>query len=420
MRPLCLFEFTVAIGLLLGHPGIVSALEVETDFEGASVRVISADATTQEVQFMPGGEAARGWPCWWYFRVTGLEASRPLALRLSGSDAVTHVPGRPPGKPLASSWAMPDQASYSLDGKTWVHTAPGVKQPDGRMLYVVPVVEGKASVLVAWGPPYPPSRAMDFVSQMGREHRMAEEMELCRSREGRSVPMLRVSEGDRVPERRFGIWVHARQHAWESGASWVCQGFTEWLLSDDLEAAWLRQNAEIYIVPIMDVDNAATGNGGKDALPQDHNRDWSEKPNWNEVAAAQRILSGLIAEGRLDLFLDLHNPAPNDKKTFFFAPAMELLKDQAKIRQAAFLKLAREQIEPVMPMLAEPKITSSGYHPLWRQISGNWVQANGNPHTVALCLETSWNTERSTTEGYRKVGEGLGKAVRAFVETVPR
>ena len=26
-------------------------------------------------------------------------------------------------------------------------------------------------------------------------------------------------------------------------------------------------------VPIMDLDNTATGNGDKDALPQDHNRD---------------------------------------------------------------------------------------------------------------------------------------------------
>ena len=68
----------------------------------------------------------------------------------------------------------------------------------------------------------------------------------------------------------------------------MAQGFAEWLLSDAADAAWLRQHAEIFIVPIMDVDNTATGNGGKDAQPQDHNRDWSPQPHWNEIIAAQR------------------------------------------------------------------------------------------------------------------------------------
>src|SRR5438477_533546 len=67
------------------------------------------------------------------------------------------------------------------------------------------------------------------------------------------------------------IWIQARQHAWESGASWVARGLLEWLLSEDADAIWLRHHAEVFVVPIMDVDNAATGNGGKEADPRDHN-----------------------------------------------------------------------------------------------------------------------------------------------------
>lgn len=410
----------ILVGVMLiwtvGMNGSAKALEVETDFEGASVRVLGMDPAANEVSFMPGGQAERGWPCWWFFRVTGVDAGRPLILKLAGSDAVVKPgTGGPMTKPLSSSWAMPERASWSVDGKTWRHTPAGKKQADGQIVYEVPSTPGAGRVLVAWGPPYPPSKAAEWVQKLGAEHRMAEEMELCRSREGRRVPMLRISEGDRVPERRFGVWVHARQHAWESGSSWVCQGFVEWLMSEDVDAAWVRQNAEIFVVPVMDVDNAATGNGGKDALPQDHNRDWSEKPNWNEVAAAQKILRGLIAEGRLDLFLDLHNPAPGDHKAFFYAPANELLKPEAKELQASFLKLAMAEIQPVMPMLPGPKITAAGYHPLWRQISGNWVQANGNPKTVALCLETPWNIAQSTTEGYQKVGAALARAARKYL-----
>jgi hypothetical protein len=411
--------------VLLGWAAGAEALEVEADFEGASVRVLERQVESQTIRFMPGGEAARGWPCWWSFRVSGLRPAEPLVLRLVPSDAVLPAEGAALQKPLAPGWAMPDRATYSRDGKVWQHTAPGEKK-DGEMIYTIPPVlseagagagPGAGAVLVAWGPPYPPSRAVNYVAEAGKEQRLAQEMELCRSREGRSVPLLRVSEGDRVPERRFGIWVQARQHAWESGSSWVWEGFTDWIVSEEPEATWLRQHAEIYLVPIMDVDNTATGNGGKDALPHDHNRDWSEKPNWNEVAAAQRILRSLAAEGRLDVFLDLHNPAPGDKKAFYFAGPPELLQPAARAGREEFLKLSKEEITPVMPMLDAPRITGPGYHRLWRQISGQWVNANGNAHTLALCLETPWNTEHSTVAGYKGVGQGLARAVQRYLST---
>lgn len=229
--------------------------------------------------------------------------------------------------------------------------------------------------------------------------------------------MLHVRQGELPSEQRFGVWVQARQHAWESGSSWVAQGFAEWLLSDEAEASWLREHAEVFVVPIMDIDNTAAGNGGKDALPQDHNRDWSPKPHWNEVQAAQRKVAELVAEQRMDVFLDLHNPAPGDPTFFYILPA-ELLKEPARALRDRFIELAYERIsraEPRIPMSSRPKLTGANYHPLWRQISSNWVNMHGNEHTVSLCLETGWNFTHSTTEGYRAVGRNLAAAVQAYL-----
>ena len=278
-----------------------------------------------------------------------------------------------------------------------------------------------ASILMAWGPPYTPTTATAFVKAMSERSPHAIANELCRSREGRSVPMLHVQEGDRTQEQRFGVWVQARQHAWECGSSWVAQGFAEWLLSDDADAAWLRQHAEIFLVPIMDVDNTATGNGGKNAQPQDHNRDWSAQPHWNEVLAAQKQVSGLIREGRMDVFLDLHNPAPGDP-TFFYILESSALKEPMIGLRDRFIELAYgriNKIKPLIPMSNKPKTTGPAYHPLWREISANWVSMNGNPHTVSLCLETIWNYKNSTTEGYRAVGANLAAAVREYLAERP-
>ena len=66
-----------------------------------------------------------------------------------------------------------------------------------------------------------------------------------------------------------------------------------------------------------------------------------------------------------------------------------------------------------------PKTTGASYHPLWREISANWVSMNGNPSTVSLCLETIWNYKNSTPTGYRAVGANLAAAVREYLSERP-
>ncbi|QDU38511.1 Zinc carboxypeptidase [Maioricimonas rarisocia] len=402
-----------ALVALTARESVAKPLTVASDFEGASVRVLDINQDARSIAFMPGGDPSRGWPCWWYFRIEGIAPGETVTLRLQGSIAA--IGNR---KPLSASWAMPARATWSDDGEIWHQTDKGERDGD----WMVYTVRAKGeSVYVAWGPPFTPATARTLVDRLSEASPHATAEELCRSRDGRSVPMLCVSEGDRPSSQRFGVWVQARQHAWESGSSWVARGFAEWLLSDDPQATWLRQHAEISIVPVMDVDNTASGNGGKNALPHDHNRDWSDQPHWNEVAAAQENVRSLIEQGRMDVFLDLHNPAPGDP-TFFYVLPRELLREQAADLRDRFIELAYGEISsirPMVPMSNTPKVTGPRYHPLWKQISSNWVAMNGNPHTVSLCLETIWNSQRSTPAGYRGVGAALAAAVSRFLAEQP-
>lgn len=389
------------------------SIRVASDFEGASVRVLKIDQASRSVSFMPGGDPERGWPCWWYFRVEGVTPGEAITLRLHGSLAAI---GKQ--KPLSASWAMPKYATYSTDGKTWQHSEAGRRENEWMIYRIQPDAK---SVFVAWGPPYTPATAIAFVRKMGEESPHATATELCRSRQDRSVPMLHIKEGDRTEQQRFGVWVQARQHAWESGSSWVAQGFAKWVLSDDEQAKWLRQHAEIFIVPIMDIDNTATGNGGKNAVPHDHNRDWSDKPHWHEVRAAQQKVMDFVDEGRMDVFLDLHNPAPGDPSFFYVLPR-ELLQEPMLSLRDQFIDLAYSRIskiKPLIPMSSKPKVTGSNYHPLWKQISTNWVSMQGNPHTVSLCLETIWNSKNSTATGYQAVGASLATAVQDYLSQRP-
>lgn len=386
--------------VLLFAPSAVHAqndLKVSSDFPGGSARVESIDQQSRTITLLPFPHKDRGFICWWYLKVEGIQPGETLTLDVGGG-----------------VWATPDQASYSLDNKTWKLSSPGKRAKD-RITYQIKV-DGKEAWF-AWGPPFVLQHANDLVQRTAKDSPHAVAFELCKSNGGRIVPALKVSQAGVKDEERLGVWVQARQHAWEAGSSWVGKGFVDWLVSNDPAAEALRKKAVVYIVPIMDVDNVETGAGGKNQKPHDHNRDWSEKPVYAEVAAAQKQLGELHKARRLDLFVDLHNPGAGDRQPFFFTPAVERMDPAARNNMDRFLAACRQEIAGPLKLAPKSRDSGSNYDPLWEKISTNWVVTNCKSHVVGVCLETSWNTPQSTTENYQRVGKELGLAIeRCFRE----
>ena len=250
--------------------------------------------------------------------VDGLTEGEKLTLEVAGSDAPLVREGKNRGKPLARQLVRsPQRATFRPTASTGgtPSRARSRRRPDELC--------GRRPTANRCGSPGARrSRRSDASGWSNRSPRTAagpKRLSWPSRAAGRPCPALRL-QGGRPADEQDGpaIWLQARQHAWESGSSWVCRGAAEWLAGDDRRAERLRERCEIYIVPIMDIDNTATGNGGKECLPQDHNRDWTDKPHHAEVAAAQKHLLRLADEKRLALFVDLHNPGPNDKQPFFY------------------------------------------------------------------------------------------------------
>jgi hypothetical protein len=370
---------------------LLLAQELKADFPGGSVEVEKIDGSLLRVR--PARHPGRGWDCWWYFKAAGLPAGT-LTLDVGGG-----------------VWATPDRAVWSIDGRRWTQTAPGVRAEKDRIRYEIEV--GAAEAWFAWGPPFVLADAREAVESAARACPDAKPFELCRSRAGRPVPAVRV-RGEGVPEaERRRVWVQARQHAWESGGSWVGRGFLEWLASE--AAADLRRRSEIVVVPVMDADSVEDGAGGKEQKPQDHNRDWSAAPHWPEVKAAQDGIRAMKAAGRFDLFIDLHNPAAGDREPFFFHAPAELLTPESKSALDRFLAAALDEMQGPLRYKGLRKESGRAYDPKnWERISKNWVQREV-PASVAVTLETSWNVPASTADNYREVGRGLARAVDRFL-----
>lgn len=401
-----------AVSLLSPLPA-QAPLKVSTDFEGGSARILEIDANSSTIRITPGGDPNRGWACWWAIRIDNARPGQPLTVELGGSESPTRHKGELTGKPLDPGWSMPAQAAISHDGARWQHSAPA-KREGSRIRYQL--TPEAASLWVAWGPLFTPRHTQELLAEGTAKIPGARQFELARSRENRAVSALRIGAAEGSPSNRPAVWIQARQHAWETGSSWVARGFVEWLAAKNESARWLLENAEIVVVPIMDVDNVVTGNGGKEENPRDHNRDWDQAPVFPEVAAAQQQLQDWAQQGRLDFFIDLHNPAPRDLRPFFFCGPPELVSDQSRNNRALFLEIAKKQINGPLPIEPTPRITGPSYHPLWKQISGQWVTDHASDHTVAICLETPWNTPHSTTAGYRTIGHQLGEALSEYLQ----
>jgi len=386
-----------------------SAFRVTSNFESGSARVLAVDSITQTVRITPAGDSARGMPVWWYLQLDGIDVNKPVTLEVVANEAIMHtdVPGKMTKIPPTVS--LPLQASFSIDKKEWLHTAPGIRE-DNKMIYRLH--PGASTVWLAWGPPFTASDALAFVERTAREHSFAKAFTLCLSREKRPVPALQISEGDKPSLKRPAVWVEARQHAWECGSSWVATGFTAWLVGNDEQAKWLRQHAEIFVVPVMDIDHVATGDGGKNALPQDHNRDWTETPHWNEVAATQKQILRLAKEERLSIFLDLHNPGPAGNKLAVYVANKEYIGTEAPLLQEQFLAFIMKQFGSFRRIESKPPAVNSQ---IFYAVSEPWVAAHGNPATIGFCIETPWNTPDGTMEGYKTTGEKIAKSVAAYL-----
>ena len=84
------------------------ALAVHSDFEGGSAKVLSIDLEQGVVRIEPGGDSKLGWPCWWSFKLTGIDRARTLTIVVDASGLKDHA-----GKPFDPSWALPARAAWS-------------------------------------------------------------------------------------------------------------------------------------------------------------------------------------------------------------------------------------------------------------------------------------------------------------------
>lgn len=285
-----------AFALCLGLAGSLSSaaemkVTIRTDHPGGNAIVTkNAGAEIEMAPDLRGNEKS-----WFYWNIAA-EASQPGRVKFT-FDTAGRIVARGPAVSLddGKTWSW-----LGLEYVTYGKSAKGA-EPAVRESFEYEFTKEHLKVRLAVAMPYQLHDLEAFLARQKNNPNLRREV-LGRTTKGTFVPMVHIgTPGPNVA----AIILTSRNHACESMASYVHEGFLEEASSDSPLAVEFRKRYALFSIPIVDVDGVEAGEQGKWRAPHDHNRDYGEVNLYPEVKAIQ----DLAAAQNVRYGFDLHCPA---------------------------------------------------------------------------------------------------------------
>jgi hypothetical protein len=276
------------------------------NFEGASLGKIEPIGPASFRCAVEGQYDQRGHnrqASWFYFR---LDHAKDRDITITLTDFVGEYNDKPGAVPMG-----PDIVPvFSNDGQTWQHLPDSAAAWDAEKKELTLMFKPQSdSIWIAHIAPYTPRKLQRLLADIDHSSHARVEV-IGKTAQGRDLHLVTVTDAS-VPEaQKKVVWLQARQHAWEAGTSYVAEGALRFVTSDD--AADLRRKVVFKFTPMVDVDGCATGKVRFNANGYDVNRHWSEVDLRNKqflqlMPEIWYTKKAIVAAGRIDLMLNLHN-----------------------------------------------------------------------------------------------------------------
>ena len=202
-------DITIALAYLDGAPFAMAAAVppgLDAGYPGGNVRIVSREGDT--FTLAPDLRDTKGWWFYFNFRLRG-PADQPVTIRFADADPI----------------GVRGPAMSSDGGRTWQWLGRKAVLQSGKKGWsfqaVVPA--GAREARYAFAPTYLESHLRDWLAAH-QANPALQVSELCRSRKGRSVELLRAGCLD-LEKARGVVLLTARHHACESMASNALEGF---------------------------------------------------------------------------------------------------------------------------------------------------------------------------------------------------
>lgn len=364
---LCLILGATLAVRMAAAPAAEKPVLINTAFESASIGLIEKLGDTEFRLHVRGQQDARGrnrQATWFLFRLDDVDG-RELTLRLTSFKGEYN--DRPANSP-AGDWFRP---VFSEDGETWKHFEQAAWDAAKDELTITVRPAGN-TVWIGHLPPYPVSRLEQLLGSLARSPDTRIEV-IGHSVLGRPLHLVTVTNFARPDAGKNVVWLQARQHAWETGTSFVLEGALKFVTSDAPEARRWRDETIFKFIPMLNPDSVARGEVRFNANGFDPNRQWSDVDlrdrRWleriPEIWYAKQAVLAQHARQPIDLMVNLHNTEMNEY--------LETMAD-AEPHQARFHRLFERLMTTTTFDPSRPKLTlfagsgpANTTNSLWRE-----------------------------------------------------
>ncbi len=248
----CLLMFgCFGLGLRAVAQDGAKTLMVDADFPGGNI--IVDEVNGDDVYLHQDLRDTAGDWFYWYFRVKGA-AGRTLTFHFTkGDQAPIGVRGPAVSDNGGRNWRW--LGAQATRGSSFMYAFPS-DAIDVRFCFAFP---------------YQAENLHRFLAAH-QQNRSLKVETLCKSKRDRDVELIRLGRLDGQAAHRIALT--CRHHCCEMMASYVLEGIIEEVLVGNEDGRWLREHAELFIVPMVDKDGVEDGDQGKNRKPRDHNRDY--------------------------------------------------------------------------------------------------------------------------------------------------
>lgn len=396
--------------LLLG--GAARAAEpdfqLDANYPGGNVRIAGREGRT--FTLAPDLRDTQKGQWWFYFnfRLRG-PAEQPVTIRFADRNPIGF---RGPAMSIDSG------RTWKWMGREAVRKSDTGTPVNWSFQAVVP--SGATEARFAFAPSYLEFHLQEWLAAHQRNPAL-QMSELCRSRKGRRVELIRAGCLDLVKARGV-VLLTSRHHACESMATYALEGLLTAVLADDDAGRRWREHWQILALPFADKDGVEEGDQGKNRDPHDHNRDYNAAPLYPEVAAWKKL--GESLQPRVVFSLDMHCPyisgTWNDRAYLVGSPEPTAAKKEKAFAQV----LERVRRGPV-PFRAVDGYLPSGI--AWNK-PGNYTAGRSNANwaretfpgarfagTIEIAYADALGVEVNA-DSARALGRDLARAILEYLE----
>lgn len=341
---------------------IIATISIFTNFPGGSagkVEQISATHIRIAVEGESDQDRRNRQANWYYFALEKLPKTKII---IELTDLMGEYNYRP-----ARAVTKRTRPVYSYDGITWQHFSDReVEWNEERVELRLTFIPEKQRMWIAHTPPYTNANLDALLSKYKASQFLSRQI-AGKTVEGRDIPLLTITNPQTSSNGKRVIWLMFRQHSWESGTSWACDGALRFLLSSDQRAAEIRDHMIIKVFPMADPDGVARGGVRFNKNGYDLNRNWDtvDPAKMPEITSQRKAVFDWLEEGHtIDLFLTMHNTESGEY--------LEAVDDRPLFQRVFRLLRDTTSFNPTSPLRVTAPTTTPGKAGRKTVIQGLW------------------------------------------------